>query len=87
MCFAGYERLVPTHRLDRWMRAHYGWLRVATGVVCVLQLAAWWLDAQAPAVVLAVPSAVLVTLVTLYLPRTPLQRPSARDRASDVDDR
>jgi hypothetical protein len=70
---SGTAVAMPTHRLDRWLRAHYLWLRLALAAVVALEGVAWWLNGDVLAGILAVPSAVVVTLVMLYLPCTPLE--------------
>jgi hypothetical protein len=61
---------MPTHRLDRWMRAHYFELRIALGLSVLLQVLAYALDRELLAGVLFAPTSILATLVMLYLPRS-----------------
>ena len=63
------------------MRRNHVRLRVALGVVLLVEAAAWYFDAEAAMALVAVPAAVLTTLVMLYLPRTPLQSSAERDDA------
>jgi hypothetical protein len=61
---------MPTHRLDRWMRAHYLQLRIALGLTVVFQLLAYALGRELMAGILFAPTSILATLVMLYLPRS-----------------
>jgi hypothetical protein len=61
---------MPTHRLDRWMRAHHLELRIALGLSVLLQVLAYALGRQLLTGILFAPTSILATLVMLYLPRS-----------------
>jgi hypothetical protein len=68
------------------MRRHHLKLRIALGVVIVLEITSRLLDLEVARAIFAVPVAILATLVMLYLPRTPLQSGTSRRAGGGRDE-